>query len=181
MKVIDTKFADVKIIQPNVLADARGYFLESFNQSAFDEALGIHPIFVQDNRSRSLKGVLRGLHYQVAPKSQGKLISVTSGEILDVIVDLRKSSPDFGQWMSVVLSSENHHQLWVPQGFAHGFAVLSERADCVYKVTDYYCQNSERSIAWDDPDLNIDWRGLIKPIISEKDRIATPFAKAEYL
>ena len=173
MKVTPTAIPDVLIIEPKVFGDARGFFYESFNDRAFDEAVGRHVEFVQDNHSRSSKGVLRGLHYQIQ-QPQGKLVRVARGAVFDVAVDIRKSSPTFGKWVGVELSEDNHRQLWVPPGFAHGFLVLSETADFLYKTTDYYAPAHERCIAWDDPDVGIDWpleeAGINAPILSEKDR-----------
>ena len=173
MNVIKTAIPDVLIIEPKVFGDARGFFYESFNGRAFDEAVGRHVEFVQDNHSRSSKGVLRGLHYQIQ-QPQGKLVRVARGAVFDVAVDVRKSSPTFGKWVGVELSEDNHRQLWVPPGFAHGFLVLSETAEFLYKTTDYYAPAHERCIAWDDPDVGIDWpleeAGISAPILSEKDR-----------
>lgn len=173
MNVIQTAIPEVLIIEPKVFGDARGFFYESFNGRAFDEAVGRHVEFVQDNHSRSSKGVLRGLHYQIQ-QPQGKLVRVARGAVFDVAVDVRKSSPTFGKWVGVELSEDNHRQLWVPPGFAHGFLVLSETAEFLYKTTDYYAPAHERCIAWDDPDVGIDWpleeAGINAPILSEKDR-----------
>ena len=173
MNVTPTAIPDVLIIEPKVFGDARGFFYESFNDRAFDEAVGRHVAFVQDNHSRSSKGVLRGLHYQIQ-QPQGKLVRVARGAVFDVAVDVRKSSPTFGKWVGVELSEDNHRQLWVPPGFAHGFLVLSETAEFLYKTTDYYAPAHERCIAWDDPDVGIDWpleeAGINAPILSEKDR-----------
>ena len=173
MKVTPTAIPDVLIIEPKVFGDARGFFYESFNGRAFDEAVGRHVEFVQDNHSRSSKGVLRGLHYQIQ-QPQGKLVRVARGAVFDVAVDVRKSSPTFGKWVGVELSEDSHKQLWVPPGFAHGFLVLSETAEFLYKTTDYYAPAHERCIAWDDPDVGIDWpleeAGINAPILSEKDR-----------
>ena len=144
MKVTDTKILDVKIIEPTVFEDERGYFYESFNHKKFEEAIGREVSFVQDNHSKSVKGVLRGLHYQLPPHAQGKLVRVVQGEVFDVAVDIRKSSPTFGQWVAEVLSAENKKQLWVPEGFAHGFLTLSETAEVLYKTTDYYASENER-------------------------------------
>jgi dTDP-4-dehydrorhamnose 3,5-epimerase len=156
MQVIDTAIADVKLIAPKVFGDARGFFYESYNARAFAEATGINATFVQDNHSRSVKGVLRGLHYQVE-QAQGKLVRVVSGEVFDVVVDLRKRSPTFGRAVTAVLSAENKQMLWVPAGFAHGFLVTSEAAEFVYKTTDYYAPQHERSLRWNDPALGIAW------------------------
>lgn len=156
MNIVRTAIEDVLILEPRVFGDARGFFLESFNQRAFDAAVGQPTVFVQDNHSRSSQGVLRGLHYQIR-QPQGKLVRVACGRVFDVAVDIRKSSPTFGQWVGVELSGDNHRLLWVPPGLAHGFVVLSESADFLYKTTDYYAPDFERCIAWDDPDLAIDW------------------------
>ncbi len=170
MKVTPTAIPDVLIIEPKVFGDERGFFLESFNQKAFNEATGLDVNFVQDNHSRSAQGVLRGLHYQVQ-KPQGKLVRVVRGAVFDVAVDIRKSSPTFGQWVGEVLSAENHKQLWVPPGFAHGFLVMSDSADFLYKTTDYYAPQHERCIAWDDPDVGIQWPEVgMQPQLSTKDR-----------
>ena len=172
MQVIPTAIAEVLIIEPRVFGDTRGFFYESFNQKAFNQATGTNHQFVQDNHSRSSKGVLRGLHYQV-DHPQGKLVRVARGAVFDVAVDIRKSSPTFGKWVGVELSEENHRQLWVPPGFAHGFVVLSETADFLYKTTDYYAPAHERSIAWNDPDIGIEWplgqHGIASPQLSVKD------------
>ena len=169
MNVIATRLPDVLVIEPKVFGDDRGFFYESFNARAFAEATGSPLQFVQDNHSRSTRGVLRGLHYQIE-QAQGKLVRVTAGEVLDVAVDIRRSSPTFGQWASVRLSAQNHRQLWVPPGFAHGFVVLSESADFLYKTTDYYAPSAERCIRWDDPQLAIDWALEGAPILSAKDQ-----------
>ncbi|SFL44291.1 dTDP-4-dehydrorhamnose 3,5-epimerase [Pseudomonas sp. NFACC46-3] len=168
MNVIATRLPEVLIIEPKVFGDDRGFFYESFNARAFAEATGCTLQFVQDNHSRSTRGVLRGLHYQI-DQTQGKLVRVTAGEVLDVAVDIRRSSPTFGQWASVRLSAQNHRQMWVPPGFAHGFVVLSESADFLYKTTDYYAPSAERCIRWDDPQLAIDWEFEGTPILSAKD------------
>lgn len=169
MNVIATRLPDVLVIEPKVFGDDRGFFYESFNARAFAEATGCTLQFVQDNHSRSTRGVLRGLHYQIE-QAQGKLVRVTAGEVLDVAVDIRRSSPTFGRWASVRLSAQNHRQLWVPPGFAHGFVVLSESADFLYKTTDYYAPSAERCIRWDDPQLAIDWELDGTPILSAKDQ-----------
>ncbi|MET3456499.1 dTDP-4-dehydrorhamnose 3,5-epimerase [Pseudomonas kilonensis] len=169
MNVIATRLPDVLIIEPKVFGDDRGFFYESFNARAFAEATGCTLQFVQDNHSRSTQGVLRGLHYQIE-QAQGKLVRVTAGEVLDIVVDIRRSSPTFGQWAGVRLSAQNHRQLWVPPGFAHGFVVLSESADFLYKTTDYYAPSAERCIRWDDPQLAIDWELEGAPILSAKDQ-----------
>ncbi|MGB0894433.1 MAG: dTDP-4-dehydrorhamnose 3,5-epimerase [Parashewanella sp.] len=167
MNVIDTAIADVKIIEPNIFHDQRGFFFESFKAEAFRKQVA-DVEFVQDNHSRSQQGVLRGLHLQTQ-QPQGKLVRVISGAIFDVAVDVRANSATFGKWVGTVLSAENHKQLWVPAGFAHGFYVLSETADCLYKCTDYYHPESEVCIRWDDTDLGIEWPLVGEPIISEKD------------
>lgn len=179
MNVVATSIPDVLIIEPKVFGDERGFFFESFNERQFADAAGRQAAFVQDNHSRSQRGVLRGLHYQLT-NPQGKLVRVVSGEVLDVAVDIRRRSPTFGQWVSVLLSEENKRQLWIPEGFAHGFVVLSETADFLYKTTDYYNPAAERSIAWNDPTLAIDWqlKGL-EPRLSAKDQQGKPFADAD--
>ncbi len=170
MKIVDTALADVKIIEPQVFGDERGFFLESYNESRFKEA-GIPSVFVQDNHSRSGQGVLRGLHYQLK-QTQGKLVRVTQGEVFDVAVDMRKSSPQFGQWTGVVLSESNKRLFWVPPGFAHGFYVLSKSADFQYKCTDYYAPEHERSLLWNDGAVGVEWPILAgtEPQLSAKDR-----------
>ena len=178
MKIISTKIPDVLVIEPQVYGDDRGFFLERFNQQKFAAETGVTLDFVQDNHSRSAKNVLRGLHYQIE-QAQGKLVRVVVGEVLDVAVDIRKSSPTFGQWVSCVLSEENKKQFWVPPGFAHGFVVLSESADFLYKTTDYYAPQYERSLLWNDPELNIDWQITKEPILSNKDKAASPLKTAE--
>ena len=170
---------DVVLIEPKVFGDARGFFYESFNQRAFNQATGTDYQFVQDNHSRSSKGVLRGLHYQIH-QPQGKLVRVVQGAVFDVAVDIRKSSPTFGQWVGAELSADNHRQLWVPPGFAHGFLVLSDTAEFLYKTTDYYAPAFERCIAWDDPTLAIDWKlSGRQPLLSAKDAQGLPLATAE--
>ncbi|MDQ0083466.1 dTDP-4-dehydrorhamnose 3,5-epimerase [Variovorax boronicumulans] len=179
MKVTPTAIPDVLLIEPKVFGDARGFFFESFNQKAFDEAVGRHIDFVQDNHSRSVKGVLRGLHYQVR-QPQGKLVRVAQGAVFDVAVDIRKSSSTFGKWVGVELSEDNHRQLWVPPGFAHGFLVLSETAEFLYKTTDYYAPAHERCIAWNDPGLAIAWPDTgVSPQLSLKDLAGTRLENAE--
>lgn len=168
MQATRLSIPDVVLIEPKVFGDARGFFLESFNQRAFNEATGTDHAFVQDNHSRSGKGVLRGLHYQIQ-QPQGKLVRVVRGAVFDVAVDLRKASATFGQWVGAELTENNQHQLWVPPGFAHGFVVLSDGADFLYKTTDYYAPQYERCIAWNDPDLAIDWRLDGEPSLSAKD------------
>lgn len=174
-KVTPTALREVLILEPRIFGDSRGYFFESFNQQAFNEATGLDLRFVQDNQSRSSKGVLRGLHYQEAPHAQGKLVRVTKGSVYDVAVDIRRDSPDFGRWVGVELSEDNHRQVWIPPGFAHGFLVTSESADFLYKTTDYYTPAAERCIAWNDPALAIQWplEGCA-PILGERDRVAPP-------
>ena len=168
MNVIPTKIPDVLIIEPKVFGDDRGFFFESFNQKAFNEATGLNVTFVQDNHSRSAKNVLRGLHYQVQ-QPQGKLVRVVQGEVFDVAVDIRKGSPTFGQWVGEILSAENKRQLWIPAGLAHGFLVLSDSAEFLYKTTDYYAPAYERCLKWDDGELNIDWPIVGAPLLSIKD------------
>ena len=178
MQAIQTAIADVLIFEPKVFGDARGFFFESFNRQVFDQAVGRHVDFVQDNHSRSSKGVLRGLHYQIQ-QPQGKLVRVVRGSVFDVAVDLRKSSRTFGQWLGVELSEENQSQLWVPEGFAHGFVVTSESADFLYKTTDFYAPAHERCIRWDDPALAIQWPELgLKPLVSAKDAVGKVFGDA---
>jgi dTDP-4-dehydrorhamnose 3,5-epimerase len=178
MQVVDTLIADLKIIEPKVFGDDRGFFVETWNESTF-ERLGIDAKFVQDNHSRSSKGILRGLHYQVK-KTQGKLVRVLQGEVYDVAVDLRKSSPTFGKHVGVLLNDENKRMLWVPPGFAHGFVVLSESADFLYKCTDFYAPQFERSLLWCDPALAIDWQlSAMKPLLSKKDAEGLPLAQSE--
>ena len=173
MKVTRTAIADVLIIEPKVFGDARGFFYESFNQKAFNEATGLDVNFVQDNHSRSNKGVLRGLHYQIE-QPQGKLVRVVRGAVFDVAVDIRKGSPTFGKWEGIELSEDNHRQLWVPPGFAHGFVVTSESAEFLYKTTDYYAPEYERCILWNDPAIGIRWpmdsHGINSPLLSAKDK-----------
>ena len=170
MKITPTAIPDVLLIEPRVFGDARGFFFESFNQKSFAEATGVNLPFVQDNHSKSVKGVLRGLHYQLEPYAQGKLVRVTQGEVFDVAVDLRKDAKTFGQWVGVTLSAENKQQLWIPPGFAHGFLVLSDTAEFLYKTTDYYAPQAERSLRWDDPTLAIAWPLEGEPILADKDR-----------
>lgn len=170
MNVIKTAIPDVLIFEPKVFGDERGFFFESFNHKLFEEAVGYQVNFVQDNHSKSSKGVLRGLHYQLPPHAQGKLVRCVAGEVFDVAVDIRKSSPTFGQWVGVHLSGENKRQLWIPEGFAHGFYVTSDNAEFVYKCTDYYHPESESSILWDDKSLAISWPIDLEPILSNKDK-----------
>jgi dTDP-4-dehydrorhamnose 3,5-epimerase len=171
MKVIQTAISDVLVLEPRFFGDERGFFFESFNRNAFRQATGLDPDFVQDNHSRSEKNVLRGLHYQVAPKAQGKLVRVVLGAVFDVAVDIRQDSPSFGRWVGETLSAENRKQMWIPPGFAHGFLTLTEAADFLYKTTDYYAPDHERCIAWNDPDIGIEWPlAAAGPILSGKDR-----------
>lgn len=178
MNVIASDLPEVLIIEPKVFGDARGFFYESFNAKAFAQATGVTAEFVQDNHSRSQKGVLRGLHYQIE-NAQGKLVRVTAGEVLDIAVDIRRSSATFGQWVGVRLSADNHRQLWVPQGFAHGFVVLSDYAEFLYKTTDYYTPAAERCIRWDDPALGIDWQLDQAPLLSAKDQQGSDLKDAD--
>lgn len=178
MKIIETTIPDVLIIEPKVFGDERGFFFESFNKKQFQELTGIDREFVQDNHSKSSKGVLRGLHYQIK-QPQGKLVRVVSGEVFDVAVDLRKSSATFGQWTGVNLSAENKRQFWVPEGFAHGFVVLSESAEFLYKTTDYYAPEHERCIRWNDAELGIDWQYPDEPQVSAKDAKGVAFTQAD--
>ncbi len=171
--------ADIVMLTPRVFTDPRGFFFESFNLRQFTGMTGLSPQFVQDNHSRSQKGVLRGLHYQLPPMAQGKLVRVVQGEIYDVAVDLRRASPTFGRWTGAVLSAGNRHQLWIPEGFAHGFVTLSDCSEVLYKTTDYYAPEHERCIAWDDADLAIDWHYPGVPVLSDKDRQGTAFRPAE--
>ncbi|WP_305420197.1 dTDP-4-dehydrorhamnose 3,5-epimerase [Photobacterium leiognathi] len=178
MKVIETEIPDVKIIEPNVFGDERGFFMETWNQKRFEELVTGKPTqFVQDNHSKSKKGILRGLHYQTE-NTQGKLVRVVSGEVFDVAVDIRKGSPTFGKWVGVYLSSENKRQLWIPEGFAHGFYVTSNEAEFVYKCTDYYNPSAEHSILWNDLDLGIEWPLDGEPLMSLKDINGVNFMKS---
>ncbi|MEK7948535.1 dTDP-4-dehydrorhamnose 3,5-epimerase [Pigmentiphaga sp. YJ18] len=179
MNIVSTSIPDVKILEPKVFADARGFFFESFNHAAFEQALGRRVDFVQDNHSRSTRGVLRGLHYQLPPHPQGKLVRCVAGEVFDVAVDLRRSSGTFGKWVGVHLSAENKRQLWIPEGFAHAFVVLSESAEFLYKTTDYWFQNLERSIAWNDPEIAIEWPFGGDIIVSAKDAQGATWQQAE--
>ena len=179
MKIVSTTLPGVLILEPRVFGDERGFFLESFNQQVFDAAIGHHVEFVQDNHSRSSRGVLRGLHYQLPPHAQGKLVRVTQGAVFDVAVDMRRSSPTFGRWDGMELSSTNHRQLWIPPGFAHGFLVLSETADFLYKTTDYYAPQCEAAVRWDDPAIGIEWPAIESSLqLSAKDAAARSLAKA---
>jgi len=177
MKVDATAIPGLLVLEPSIHADERGFFFESFNQKRFEDAIRRSVSFVQDNHSRSTRHALRGLHYQIR-RPQGKLVRVTAGEVFDVAVDLRRSSPTFGKFDSVVLSAENRKQLWIPEGFAHGFLALSETADVLYKTTDYYAPEDERCLIWNDPDVGIDWPSGA-PILSAKDRLGLPVGKAE--
>ncbi|RDI12714.1 dTDP-4-dehydrorhamnose 3,5-epimerase [Comamonas sp. AG1104] len=180
MKVVPTAIPEIKLFKPTIHRDGRGFFAESFRQDLFNQATGTNYEFIQDNHSRSGKGVLRGLHYQLPPHAQGKLVRVISGAVFDVAVDIRRSSPTFGQWVGAELSAENHHQLWIPPGFAHGFVVLSDTADFVYKTTAYYAPESDRGLLWNDPDIAIAWPQLdIAFSLSEKDRNQPAFKQAE--
>ncbi|MGE8176914.1 dTDP-4-dehydrorhamnose 3,5-epimerase [Pseudomonas fluorescens] len=178
MKVIATQLPEVLIIEPKVFGDERGFFYESFNARDFQQATGLNTTFVQDNHSRSQKGVLRGLHYQLE-NTQGKLVRVIDGEVLDIAVDIRRSSANFGRWVGVHLSAQNHRQLWIPEGFAHGFVVLSDYAEFLYKTTDYYTPSAERCIRWDDPDLAIDWQLTQTPQLSIKDQAGKLLREAQ--
>lgn len=180
MNAIKTDIPDVIIFEPKVFGDDRGFFFESFSQKIFAEATGLQREFVQDNHSKSSKGVLRGLHYQLAPMAQGKLVRVVQGEVFDVAVDIRKSSPTFGQWVGVHLSADNKRQLWIPEGFAHGFLTLSETAEFLYKTTNYYSPKDEGSIVWNDADLAITWPQVGEVMVSGKDQIAPSFKNAIY-
>ncbi len=178
MQIIETAIADIKVFIPKIWGDDRGYFYESFNQQLFNQAVGREVIFVQDNHSLSKRGVLRGLHYQIQ-HTQGKLVRVIEGEVFDVGVDLRKNSPTFGQWVGEILSAENKKQLWIPEGFAHGFIVLSETAQFLYKTTDYYAPNYDRCIIWNDPTLAINWQFSGQPELSAKDQMGKLFVEAD--
>lgn len=179
MKVTPTNIPEVLVIEPKVFGDERGFFFESFNQAKFEAVIGRQVNFVQDNHSKSAKNVLRGLHYQIQ-QPQGKLVRVVQGEVFDVAVDLRKSSPTFGQWVGEILSADNKKQLWVPEGFAHGFVVLSDTAEFLYKTTDYWAPEFERSITWNDPEIAIEWPLSGEPSLSGKDKLASTLANAEH-
>jgi dTDP-4-dehydrorhamnose 3,5-epimerase len=170
MNIIQTAIPDLLIIEPKVFGDERGFFFESFNQKSFQSATGLDVEFVQDNHSKSARNVLRGLHYQTAPHAQGKLVRVVQGEVFDVAVDIRQGSKTFGQWLGLTLSAENKKQLWIPPGFAHGFLTLSETAEFLYKTTDYYSPVHERCIAWNDPEIGIEWPLNAAPVLSGKDQ-----------
>lgn len=180
MKATETKIPGLLVIEPRVFGDERGFFFESFNEKAFAEVTGVAPSFVQDNHSKSAKGVLRGLHYQLPPKAQGKLVRVVQGEVFDVAVDIRKDSPTYGQWVAEILSADNKKQLWIPPGFAHGFLTLSDTVEFLYKTTDYWSPEHERAIRWNDATLKIDWplNGLT-PQLAAKDAAAVAFSAAE--
>lgn len=178
MKATPLSIPEVILFEPKVFGDNRGFFFESFNQRVFEEAVGRKVQFVQDNHSKSSKNVLRGLHYQIQ-NPQGKLVRVVQGEVFDVAVDMRKSSPTFGQWVGALLNAENKHQLWVPEGFAHGFYVLSESAEFLYKTTDYYAPAYERCVVWNDPTLEINWPDAGEPLVSAKDAIGQAFSLAD--
>ena len=179
MKATALAIPDIILFEPKVFGDERGFFFESFNQNNFKIATGISPTFVQDNHSKSTQGVLRGLHYQLPPKAQEKLVRVIQGEIFDVVVDIRKDSPTFGQWLGEVLTGHNKKQLWIPSGFAHGFLVLSETAEVLYKATHFYAPKSERCIIWNDSDIGIDWPLKREPLLSEKDLRGLPLYEAD--
>lgn len=179
MKATPTKIPDVLIIEPDIFGDERGFFFESFNQQKFEAAIGEKVDFVQDNHSKSAKGVLRGLHYQLPPNAQGKLVRVVEGKVFDVAVDIRKNSPTFGYWVGEILSAENKKQLWIPEGFAHGFLTLSQTAEFLYKTTNYYAPQSDRSIVWNDPEIKVQWPEVVEPQLSEKDAKAVSFRQAE--
>lgn len=178
MKIVPTEIADVLILEPRVLEDERGFFFESFNRREFERLTGLVPDFVQDNHSRSARGVLRGMHYQIR-HAQGKLMRVVRGSVYDVVVDLRRSSPTFGRWVGVELSEENRRQMWVPAGFANGFLVTSDSADFLYKATDYYAPEHERCIVWDDPSIAIQWPVRAELQLSQRDRHGVPLSQAE--
>lgn len=170
---------EVVLFTPKVFGDERGFFFESFNQNVFEQATGTAPAFVQDNHSKSVRGVLRGLHYQLPPHAQGKLVRVVQGAVFDVAVDIRRSSPTFGHWVGALLSADNKRQLWIPPGFAHGFVTLSDTAEFLYKTTDFYAPSAERAISWNDPTIGVDWGYDGTPVLSGKDQQALPLAQAE--
>ena len=170
---------DVVLFTPKVFGDERGFFFESFNQNVFEQATGTAPAFVQDNHSKSVRGVLRGLHYQLPPHAQGKLVRVVQGAVFDVAVDIRRSSPTFGCWVGALLSADNQQQLWIPPGFAHGFVTLSDTAEFLYKTTDFYAPSAERAIIWNDPTIGVDWGYDGTPVLSGKDQQALPLAQVE--
>jgi dTDP-4-dehydrorhamnose 3,5-epimerase len=179
MKVTPLSIPDVLLLEPEVFGDDRGFFFESFNQNKFEEAIGKKVNFVQDNHSKSSKNILRGLHYQLPPKAQGKLIRVTQGKVFDVVVDLRKSSPTFGKWISEILSADNKNQIWIPEGFAHGFVALSDTAEFLYKTTNFYSKEHERAIRWNDETIGIQWP-INNVSLSSKDELASSFKEANY-
>jgi len=179
MKFTPLKIPDVIIFEPEVLSDERGFFFESFNQRLFEKAVGCSVNFVQDNHSKSSKDVLRGLHYQLSPKAQGKLVRVIQGEVFDVAVDLRKSSPTFGRWVAEILTHQNKKQIWIPEGFAHGFLTLSDSAELLYKTTNLYSPDHERSVCWNDKKIGIRWP-INNVRLSDKDKIASPFEASDY-
>lgn len=181
MQVFNTNLPDVKLLKPKKFGDERGFFLESYNKKVFDDLIGMNVDFVQDNHSRSSKGVLRGLHYQIR-QPQGKLVRVTAGKVYDVAVDMRRDSPTFGQWAGTILTAEGQEQFWVPEGFAHGFLVLSDTADFLYKTTNYYAPEYDRSVLWDDKNIGIEWpiSDSLQPTLSDKDRNAVEFNQADY-
>lgn len=179
MKITPLAIPEVLLIEPKVFGDARGFFFESYNRRAFRDATGCDCDFVQDNHSKSARGVLRGLHYQLPPQAQGKLVRAVAGEVFDVAVDIRRDSPTFGRWVGCVLSAANCRQLWIPPGFAHGFVVLSESAEFLYKTTDYWAPALERAIAWNDPAIGIDWPLTGEPLLSGKDAVAPLLADAD--
>lgn len=178
MKIIPTAIPDLLILEPKVFGDARGFFFESFNASSFRQATGLDATFVQDNHSRSQKGVLRGLHYQIR-QPQGKLVRVVRGAVFDVAVDIRQSSPAFGRWLGIELTEDNHRQVWIPPGFAHGFVVLTDSADFLYKTSAYYAPEYERCILWNDPAIGIQWPLAGDPLVSDKDKKGLPLQQAE--
>jgi dTDP-4-dehydrorhamnose 3,5-epimerase len=179
MQALKLDIPEVVLFTAKLFGDDRGFFYESFNARVFSEVTGLQPDFCQDNHSRSVKGVLRGLHYQLSPNAQGKLVRVTQGEVFDVAVDIRRSSPTFGKWVSAVLSAENRNQLWIPAGFAHGFITLSETAEFQYKTTNFYSTKSERCIVWNDPDIGIEWPMDCKPLLSDKDKKGLALSEAD--
>ena len=179
MKVTPLSISDVLLIEPQVFIDDRGFFFESFNQNKFEEAVNRKINFVQDNHSKSLKGVLRGLHYQLTPKAQGKLVRVIQGEVFNVAVDIRRSSPSFGKWVGEIISADNKKQLWIPEGFAHGFLTLSDTVEFLYKTTDFYSKDHEEAIMWNDETIGIDWP-LQEVLLSSKDNAALSFKEANY-
>lgn len=179
MKVTPSHIADVLLIEPEIFGDDRGFFFESFNQENFEKVTGKKINFVQDNHSKSIKGVLRGLHYQLPPKAQGKLVRVTQGEVFDVVVDLRQTSVTFGKWIGEILSAENKKQIWIPEGFAHGFLTLSDTAEFLYKTTNFYSLEHEHSIIWNDPNIGINWPD-INIVLSAKDKVASTFLNSVY-